>query len=159
MRLLQSSSSSRSTVLLVLVSYYHATLLIMTPRSLFTSAFHPHPHVLLPPTHRKHPVLYGNIESKALTKLTTSSIATNPPTPIASTIRLFGRRGKGNDGKIEKKPDKSNLPEKICVVCGRPFAWRKKWERCWEEVTCCSKKCNAERRRSGGAGAGDDTDL
>ncbi|NBR48007.1 DUF2256 domain-containing protein, partial [bacterium] len=29
---------------------------------------------------------------------------------------------------------KQNLPTKICVVCARPFAWRKKWERCWEEV-------------------------
>ncbi|MGB0790848.1 MAG: DUF2256 domain-containing protein, partial [Flavobacteriaceae bacterium] len=24
---------------------------------------------------------------------------------------------------------KVNLPQKICVVCDRPFAWRKKWEK------------------------------
>lgn len=42
---------------------------------------------------------------------------------------------------------KSDLPSKMCVVCERPFTWRKKWERCWEEVTTCSKRCNAERRR------------
>ena len=59
--------------------------------------------------------------------------------------QLFGRKGVGNGNK-EKKPSKSNLPEKICVVCGRPFTWRKKWERCWDEVTCCSKSCNAQRR-------------
>ena len=41
---------------------------------------------------------------------------------------------------------KEHLPEKICVVCNRPFTWRKKWERCWEEVTTCSKSCNAKRR-------------
>ena len=29
---------------------------------------------------------------------------------------------------------KSNLPTKLCVVCGRPFAWRKKWEKVWDEV-------------------------
>ncbi|MBW4670698.1 MAG: DUF2256 domain-containing protein [Cyanomargarita calcarea GSE-NOS-MK-12-04C] len=41
---------------------------------------------------------------------------------------------------------KSDLPEKICVVCQRPFAWRKKWEDCWDEVKYCSERCR--RRRS-----------
>ena len=40
-----------------------------------------------------------------------------------------------------------NLPVKTCVVCDRPFTWRKKWERCWDEVTTCSKSCNAARKR------------
>ena len=43
---------------------------------------------------------------------------------------------------------KENLPFKICVSCARPFTWRKKWERCWEEVTTCSKKCNHQRRQA-----------
>lgn len=67
-------------------------------------------------------------------------------TPNNITTRLFGRRGGGGGKKKEQKFTKSNLPEKICVVCGRPFEWRKKWERCWNEVTCCSKSCNAQRR-------------
>ena len=41
---------------------------------------------------------------------------------------------------------KENLPSKMCVSCERPFTWRKKWERCWDEVTTCSKSCNAKRR-------------
>jgi len=41
---------------------------------------------------------------------------------------------------------KENLPTKTCVVCERPFNWRKKWERCWDEVTTCSKSCNRKRR-------------
>jgi hypothetical protein len=36
---------------------------------------------------------------------------------------------------------KSNLPEKNCLVCQRPFNWRKKWEKCWEEVKYCSDAC------------------
>ena len=36
---------------------------------------------------------------------------------------------------------------KICEVCQRQFTWRKKWERNWDEITTCSKKCNSERRR------------
>mmetsp|Transcript_2008 Transcript_2008/g.2860 ORF Transcript_2008/g.2860 Transcript_2008/m.2860 type:complete len:397 (+) Transcript_2008:79-1269(+) len=41
---------------------------------------------------------------------------------------------------------KENLPTKLCVTCKKPFTWRKKWERCWDEVTTCSKRCNAARR-------------
>jgi len=37
--------------------------------------------------------------------------------------------------------NKQNLPFKICPVCLRPFVWRKKWERDWEGVKYCSKKC------------------
>ncbi|NBW96294.1 MAG: DUF2256 domain-containing protein [Planctomycetia bacterium] len=36
---------------------------------------------------------------------------------------------------------KPTLPQKICVACGRPFSWRKKWERCWEQVRYCSDRC------------------
>lgn len=36
---------------------------------------------------------------------------------------------------------------KICLVCERSFTWRKKWERCWDEVTTCSKKCNIKRKQ------------
>ena len=41
---------------------------------------------------------------------------------------------------------KGNLPSKVCVVCNRPFTWRKKWESCWDDVTTCSKSCNRKRR-------------
>jgi hypothetical protein len=43
---------------------------------------------------------------------------------------------------------KSDLPEKICRHCNRPFAWRKKWERDWDEVTCCSEACKAAWKRT-----------
>ncbi len=38
---------------------------------------------------------------------------------------------------------KSDLPTKPCAACGRPFAWRKKWERDWESVKFCSDRCRA----------------
>ncbi|MEI4472112.1 DUF2256 domain-containing protein [Frigidibacter sp. MR17.24] len=41
---------------------------------------------------------------------------------------------------------KSDLPSKICPVCGRPFAWRKKWQRDWENVVYCSERCRREGR-------------
>ena len=36
---------------------------------------------------------------------------------------------------------KANLPTKICPVCNRPFSWRKKWEKNWNDVKYCSEKC------------------
>lgn len=39
---------------------------------------------------------------------------------------------------------KGDLPTKDCRVCGRPFAWRRKWAACWEAVALCSEAC---RRR------------
>lgn len=43
---------------------------------------------------------------------------------------------------------KVNLPEKICPVCQRPFAWRKKWQRNWDEIVYCSERCRRERTKS-----------
>jgi hypothetical protein len=41
---------------------------------------------------------------------------------------------------------KENLPRKNCVVCQRPFHWRKKWEKVWEEVRYCSDRCRKVRK-------------
>ncbi|MBT0587102.1 DUF2256 domain-containing protein [Alteromonas oceanisediminis] len=43
---------------------------------------------------------------------------------------------------------KSDLPEKICPVCQRPFTWRKKWQRDWENVKYCSKRCASQKSKS-----------
>ncbi|MAR32179.1 MAG: DUF2256 domain-containing protein [Porticoccaceae bacterium] len=43
---------------------------------------------------------------------------------------------------------KCNLPHKICTNCGLSFAWRKKWSRCWDEVTHCSKRCKSEAKKA-----------
>ncbi len=36
---------------------------------------------------------------------------------------------------------KVNLPQKICPVCKKPFTWRKKWEKNWDNVVYCSERC------------------
>tara|TARA_B100001029_G_C14920909_1_gene371935 strand:- start:476 stop:610 length:135 start_codon:yes stop_codon:yes gene_type:complete len=38
---------------------------------------------------------------------------------------------------------KANLPSRICMVCKRPFSWRKKWENNWDNIKYCSKKCQS----------------
>ncbi len=44
-----------------------------------------------------------------------------------------------------KNIKKENLPQRICVVCLRPFTWRKKWEKVWNEVKFCSDKCRINK--------------
>lgn len=49
---------------------------------------------------------------------------------------------------MNKKISKSNLPVKPCMVCGRNFAWRKKWEKMWDEVKYCSDKCRMNKQKT-----------
>lgn len=46
---------------------------------------------------------------------------------------------------MAKRIEKSNLPTKICLTCNRPFVWRKKWAKVWDEVKYCSDACRAKR--------------
>ncbi|TCJ19671.1 DUF2256 domain-containing protein [Flaviaesturariibacter flavus] len=50
--------------------------------------------------------------------------------------------------KRKKTPAKSDLPVKTCVACGRPFTWRKKWEKVWAEVKYCSERCRGLRKQA-----------
>jgi hypothetical protein len=43
---------------------------------------------------------------------------------------------------------KSDLPKKICPVCGLPFVWRKKWADCWDDVKYCSERCRRRKTAS-----------
>ncbi|MEP6597757.1 MAG: DUF2256 domain-containing protein [Ginsengibacter sp.] len=47
-----------------------------------------------------------------------------------------------------KKGQKQNLLSKICVVCKRPFSWRKKWAKDWDEVRYCSDKCRMKKHKT-----------
>lgn len=42
---------------------------------------------------------------------------------------------------------KEHLPTKICLSCGLPFTWRKKWERSWEKVKYCSERCKKDKKK------------
>jgi hypothetical protein len=46
---------------------------------------------------------------------------------------------------MPKMIKKSDLPQKTCATCGRPFVWRKKWAKVWEQVRYCSDKCRDKR--------------
>jgi hypothetical protein len=56
------------------------------------------------------------------------------------------------EGKSQMARRTHDLPEKVCVSCGRPFAWRKKWERVWDQVKYCSDACRNDKKRRSGRG-------
>ncbi|MFO7703449.1 MAG: DUF2256 domain-containing protein [Psychroflexus maritimus] len=41
---------------------------------------------------------------------------------------------------------KPHLPQKVCPVCKRPFSWRKKWEKDWDNVKYCSERCKKNKK-------------
>ncbi|MBL7471669.1 DUF2256 domain-containing protein [Robertkochia sediminum] len=52
-----------------------------------------------------------------------------------------------------KHKKKGDLPEKICLTCERPFSWRKKWQRNWEQVKYCSERCRRNRKNTESSGS------
>jgi hypothetical protein len=41
---------------------------------------------------------------------------------------------------------KEFLPQKICLTCNRPFSWRKKWARDWDNLRYCSERCRRSKK-------------
>ncbi|MBX9628285.1 MAG: DUF2256 domain-containing protein [Gemmataceae bacterium] len=54
---------------------------------------------------------------------------------------------------MPKPVKKADLPSKACAACGRPFAWRKKWARDWENVKFCSDRCRTKGQPPDAAGS------
>ena len=52
------------------------------------------------------------------------------------------------------KGNKSSLPAKLCLVCGREMTWRKRWAKNWDEVKYCSDACRAKKQSGDQADAG-----
>lgn len=50
---------------------------------------------------------------------------------------------------VTYKGNKSFLPTKPCVACGRPMSWRRAWRNTWDSVKYCSDAC----RRKGASDA------
>ncbi|QJC55675.1 hypothetical protein HC248_00957 [Polaromonas vacuolata] len=46
------------------------------------------------------------------------------------------------------KGNKSSLPSKPCVACGREMTWRKSWAKNWDDVKYCSDACRASKSKA-----------
>lgn len=50
---------------------------------------------------------------------------------------------------VRHRGNKASLPVKLCVVCGLPMSWRRRWARNWSDVKYCSDACRRGKRRHG----------
>ncbi len=48
---------------------------------------------------------------------------------------------------MAKMVKKGDLPQKICEMCQKPYAWRKKWARDWDNIRYCSQRCKTDAKR------------
>ena len=64
---------------------------------------------------------------------------------VAENVYLFSQNNSTfscySDYLFTVPHKKPNLPQKICPVCQRPFTWRRKWVRDWDQVRYCSERC------------------
>jgi len=90
-------------------------------------------------------VLHSAQSLRVISSFTQGRVVADASPPFI-LLSQFRNRSSVFSSTMPNGVQKENLPTKICVSCNRPFTWRKKWERCWEEVTTCSKSCNRQRR-------------
>jgi hypothetical protein len=61
-------------------------------------------------------------------------------------MAVWANLNKGCMRRNNKTVKKTDLPTKICLACGLPFTWRKKWEKNWPDVKYCSDACRGARK-------------
>ena len=106
-----------------------------------TRKWHP-PTLSIPHCHQHHRTFHSSVQLYGRQRTPKNDFDETSSTFEAGTTN----KSKNSSSSSNKTMKKENFPSKICVVCQRPFTWRKKWERSWDEITTCSKKCNSERR-------------
>ena len=82
------------------------------------------------------------------TRTSSRNLLVQSHTRSAGRLLLHVHSNSHSTPRMPRGVKKENLPSKVCITCGRPFTWRKKWEKCWDEVSTCSKSCNRKRREN-----------
>jgi hypothetical protein len=70
--------------------------------------------------------------------------------PHRETIFLPIENRAMGEPKQSFRGNKSALPSKPCLACGRPMAWRKAWAKNWDEVKYCSQRCRSNKTKPTG---------
>lgn len=70
-------------------------------------------------------------------------LAPNPETPFQRRSTLtYAKRGRRRSAET---PTSMSREPKTCSTCGREITWRKKWERCWDDIKYCSDACRKNK--------------
>jgi len=68
-----------------------------------------------------------------------------PAIQPGAPVKEQAMKEQATKGPMRRKGD---LPQKPCATCGRPFAWRRKWAKVWDEVRHCSDACRRARSKA-----------
>lgn len=71
----------------------------------------------------------------------TPSLFLNSLVDTPASRVCFCSAGRRFEQSKAKPAERMSGEPKVCHSCGREITWRKKWERCWEEIKYCSDKC------------------
>ena len=77
------------------------------------------------------------------TNLPIQLVSKDPHCALIHDPMIFGVRQSANSvlNMSREAQTKNGFAPRICVTCGKPFEWRKKWARDWEKVLYCSRRC------------------
>ena len=78
------------------------------------------------------------------TNLPIQLVSKDPHGALIHIPMIFGVEQSANSvlNMSREAQTKNGFAPRICVTCGRPFEWRKKWARDWEKVLYCSQRCS-----------------
>ena len=78
------------------------------------------------------------------TDLPIQLISKDPDRALIHEPMIFDVRQYANSvlNMSRESQTKNGFAPRICVTCGKPFEWRKKWARDWEKVLYCSQRCS-----------------
>ena len=78
------------------------------------------------------------------TNLPIQLVSKDPHGALIHVPMIFGVEQSANSvlNMSREAQTKNGFAPRICVTCGRPFEWRKKWARDWEKVLYCSQRCS-----------------
>ena len=77
------------------------------------------------------------------TNLPIQLVSKDPHCALIHEPMIFALRQSANSvlNMSREAQTKNGFAPRICVTCGKPFEWRKKWARDWEKVLYCSQRC------------------
>jgi hypothetical protein len=78
------------------------------------------------------------------TDLLIQLVSEDPDCALVHEPMVFGVEQSANSvlNMSREAQIKNGFAPRICVTCGKPFEWRKKWARDWEKVLYCSQRCS-----------------
>ena len=83
------------------------------------------------------------------TDLSIQLVSKDPDCALVHHLMIFNSWQYANSvpSMSRESQTKNGFAPRICITCGKPIEWRKKWARDWEKVLYCSQRCSGRVKR------------